>query len=416
MKKVLSIVQNNFTNDRRVLQVCRTIALNGHNVTLVAAKSVRNLPLTEKSEFKVIRIPLFSSLYSKKIYSKIEKDSILVNSQTKRMQFFNKIKNNKFRHILVSFLNWASFNLGVLIIGITIRPKLVYCNDLNTLTVGFIIAKIFNSRIIYDSHEIWLSGGNFYNSTLIRQKMWIFIEKNLIRKVDLVFATTAMRADFIERKYLIKNVEVLRNTPAYVEIQNRFELKNEFAIPKTATTFIYCGSITKQRGVFTILDVFENIPGAYLLYIGMGNDTTELAGQIFKKGLEKRVFLKEAISPNKLIEYISSADVGLQLLPNINFNHYSTISNKLLEYIMAECAVIASDFPEIRNIVENNNIGIVVDPSDREAIASSCRFMIENPQKLEIYKKNAKNIKAQYSWEKEKIKLLKIISSWDKYV
>lgn len=462
MSRVLVIVWNKFTNDKRVLQISRSLVLYGYSVKVIAAKDEKGVKASEKIQVKrshkkehlrrtefgncfqyssylqnalpsddknaaesypenlyisVNRIPLFSSLYSTRssVRHKTSSHSTTegygehlqgeYHSPFGRLK--NSVKNNKIRIIVTAFLNWFCFNTGVLIRGLLYRPHFVYCNDLNTLTAGYITARICRSAIIYDSHEIWLDGASYCNSTFIRKFMWQKLESYLIRRADQIVTTNSMRAEILEKRYEIEGINVIRNSPYYQEVEKNTLLRK--GIPDEAVLFLYCGAITIERGILMILEVIEKIPDAYLVYMGNGVAEPVLVNEIEKKMLTDRVFVKKSVHPLEVINYASSADVGLQLLPNININHYSTISNKLLEYIMAECAVIASDFPEIRKIVVDNNLGIVVDPEDKEAIEHACRELVNDRKKLEYFKNNCRKVKIEYCWEQDEKRLLEIV-------
>ena len=105
---------------------------------------------------------------------------------------------------------------------------------------------------------------------------------------------------------------------------------------------------------------------------------------------------------------MASADIGIQLF-HYNFNHYTVISNKLLECIMAGIAVISNDYPEMKKIVLNEKIGEVVDYKDLEAVKKIIIQLLQDRSKLERYKCNAKKVRMNYSWENEEKKLLRIV-------
>jgi glycosyltransferase involved in cell wall biosynthesis len=54
-------------------------------------------------------------------------------------------------------------------------------------------------------------------------------------------------------------------------------------------------------------------------------------------------------------------------------NHWSTDSNKLFEYVMAGIPVVASDFPEIRRVVREYSVGLLVHPESVADIAGALR-------------------------------------------
>ncbi len=408
MKKISVLIWNDFTHDKRVRNISKSLSENGYDVTVIAAKPYKGLPVSEKGKIRIRRIPQFSSLYSKQ--KSISSESKMKNMIQKN-SIFRFIKNNKIRLYITAFLNWASFNLGLFFVGIFTKPDIIYANDLETLTVGYLISKICKAKLIFDSHELWLYGATFKDSTLIRQKYWEYIQKKLINKLDAVIVTTNYRAKILTEQYSINQINVIKNCSKFEEIENNDLLRDEFNIPKDRTIIFYQGLLAEKRGIFTIVDVLEGLENVSMVFMGMGKDIGNLKYYIHKKGLENKIFVKDAVPPDLLLKYTSSADIGLQLLKNTDLNHYSTISNKLLEYIMAGIAVLGSDFPEIREIIKKYTIGEVVDPDDKEEIQKKLTKMIIDKSLLEKYKRNTLLARQEFKWENEEKRLLQIINN-----
>lgn len=405
MKKVLIVVWNNFTNDKRVMNISSSLSNNNFAVSVIAAKEQRKVLLFEKKEYLVFRIPLFSSLYSK--HSKNVSDSQKMSGSS--FSFKTKIKNNRFRKMITAFLNWAGFNCGVFFRGLILKPDIIYANDLDTLTVCFLLSRILKTKLIFDSHELWLYGNKYENSTDLHKWWWRLIQRKLIFIVDRIIVTTKYRSDVIKKQYNLNKVYVIQNCPTYVNVKSCNFLRLEFNIPANNLIILYQGLLTRKRGIFSIVDVVENMNNVTTVFMGMGNDKLELKKYIDEKHLGESVFVKDAVVPAELLKYTSSADIGLQLLHNTDINHYSTISNKLFEYIMAGIAVIGSDFPEIRKIVTENEIGLLVDPKNTDEIRSAILKMVNDREFLESCKLNSKNNRHKYTWEEEEKKLLRIV-------
>jgi len=404
MKKISVLVWNDFTHDKRVKNISKTFSENGYNVTVIAAKSYKGLPVSEKEKVNIIRIPQFSSLYSKK--KNISSESMMRKKMQKKI-LFKYTKNNKVRIYITAFLNWFSFNLGLLFVGIFTKPDIVYANDLDTLTVGYVISKICRAKLIFDSHEIWFYGSKFLNSSKIRQLMWRILQKNLIKKPDAVIVTTNTRARYLEKQYNLNKVYTIRNCSRYKTINPTTLFRDEFNIHQEIPILVYHGAIAEIRGIFTIVDAVKSIENIAVVFMGLGPDIINLKEYIAQYKLENRIFVKDAVSPEKVLDYIASADVGIQLF-HYTFNHYTVISNKLLECIMAGLAIIANDYPEMKQIVENEDLGSVVDYRNIAEIRVAIEEVIKK-ENLEKYKKNSQNVRKKYSWEVDEAKLLETI-------
>lgn len=80
---------------------------------------------------------------------------------------------------------------------------------------------------------------------------------------------------------------------------------------------------------------------------------------------------------------------------------------KLFEYMAAGCAVIASDFPLWRGIVEEAQCGICVDPTDEKAIAEAITQLTnDREQTIKMGQNGRKAVLEKYNWESESDKLV----------
>lgn len=407
MKKITILVWNDFTIDKRVRNISRSFSENNYNVTVLAAKPFIGLPLFEKGNPRIIRIALFSSLYSKK--RNIATKSIMM-KQMEKFSLVKFIKNNRLRLNITAFLNWFCFNFGVLFVGVFTKPDIVYANDLDTLTVGYLISRICNSKLIFDSHEVWFYGYRYLHSTRFHQLLWRFLQKRLITKNDAVIMTTDIRAAYMKKKYNLKKVHTIRNCSRFEEVKPSTLLRDEFYIPTQNKILIYHGSIHKARGIYNIIEATRNINNVSVVFMGKGSGLIDLRDYIIKNQLNDRMFVKDAVHPDQVLRYISSADIGIQLF-HYNFNHYTVISNKLFECIMAGLAVISNDYPEMKKIILEDNIGEVVDYRDNKKVKELIIKLINNKKLLEFYKANSIKVRKKHSWENEEKKLINIIES-----
>lgn len=406
MKNVLVVVWSSYTNDNRVIKISSSLFKHGYSVKVLASKEHKGLKVHENHGFDVMRIPLFSSLYSYgESHSHRKIGSVTDNRNS---NIIVCIKKNRIRLMVTAFLNWLSFNIGVLYYGLKAKPSIVYANDLDTLTVSLIISKLSKAKLVFDSHELWLSGAKYLSCSSFRKKIWKFIHNHFIHKADEVIVTTESRAVYLQKKLLLEKINVIMNCPQFSPIKNHDHFRDEFPIDKKTPILLYQGSLIRKRGIFTLVDVAESIDNVAVVFMGMGNDKMELQKYIKEKRIDNRIFIKDAVPADKVVEFVSSADVGFQIF-KYTLNHYTVISNKLFECIMAGIAVIGSNFPEIRKIITSNNIGLVVDPDDQEEIKKAIHYIVDDEKRLADFKRNSRRIRENYTWEIEEKKLISII-------
>jgi len=405
-KKILTLVRNGFTNDARVEKTLTSLTEFGCKATLLAEKNHIGQSILQRCRYTVIRIPLLSSIYNKR--GSVSTKPHLAKKKSHH-RFLQAVKKNKIRIWFVVSINSIIYNFSAYFLGIIKQPNIVYSNDLDTLAVGYLISRTINAKLVYDSHEIWLEGNRFNDADKLKKLFWIYLEKFVITKCDFVITTTEMRAKYLEEKYKISNVQIIRNCPNYHDVKYHDLFRQEYTIPEDTKILLYQGLINVKRGVITFVNVVEKIPAVVLIIMGEGKHTNLLKEHIENKNLQHKVFLKDMVPNDQLLNYTSSADIGLQLIKNTCFNHYSAISNKIFEYIMSGIAIIASDFPEIIRIVQENNVGEVVNPDIESDIIDKIETILSEGM-LEIFKGNSRKIRKELSWENEEKTLFKIIN------
>jgi len=95
------------------------------------------------------------------------------------------------------------------------------------------------------------------------------------------------------------------------------------------------------------------------------------------------------------------------------------LPNKLFEYMASGKPVVASNFPEMRRIIEEGRCGLLVDPTDPGDIARAVLYLLEHPQEAEeMGRRGRKLVEERYNWEDMEKALgevyarLRVIGDW----
>jgi glycosyltransferase involved in cell wall biosynthesis len=87
-------------------------------------------------------------------------------------------------------------------------------------------------------------------------------------------------------------------------------------------------------------------------------------------------------------------------------NHIQAQPNKLFEYMSAGIPVIASNFPMWREIIADNDCGLLVDPLNPADIANAIDYLVSNPEEAQRMGANGRRaVHKRYSWTSEEKKL-----------
>ena len=236
-----------------------------------------------------------------------------------------------------------------------VKATIVHCHDNTVLPVGIILKFLTGAKVIYDAHELESDKNGLKK---ILAKMTLFTEKILWKYIDALITVSPS----IDRWYMHnigeKYSEIILNSPILeqnISSRNHSYLREYFSIPQESRIFLYVGALVHGRGINLLLEVFKNRDLKSSL-VFLGNDL--LSAELKKIADETaNIYVHDAVPHKQVVSVAKSADVGLCLIQNVSLSDYYCLPNKLFEYCFAEIPVLASNFPDISQVVERYNLG-----------------------------------------------------------
>ena len=138
-----------------------------------------------------------------------------------------------------------------------------------------------------------------------------------------------------------------------------------------------------------------------------GMDLQKRIENVSSKGTN--IYFHPAVPYSELLNYTSSADIGLCLTEDTCLSHRYSLPNKLFEYAMAGIPMIVSDLPEMRKLVETFDCGEICEILAGKGLLVSIRAILSRD--LELLSENALRLARSYSWEKQELKLIELYQS-----
>lgn len=374
MKKILMLLDNTFSNDRRVYKEALSLVNDGNRVILLAIKK-NDLPDIEiKEGISVYRI------FTKEIFD------------VKKYRIFSKYVD----YILANF-------------------DLIHAHDQTMLHLGVQLKKKKKSLIlIYDSHELFhawpintTAKGIIYIKTIIVRWYLKQREKKNIKNIDgLITVNESIRKNLLNYfKLNVKSIS-LRNIPEFENSNGRSNiLREKFNIPESAFILVYIGSNIYPRtiNIEQVIREFSNQENIFMVFICKFNWGKEAVEDYANKFGTKNLYFHDLVPPYQINKYLSDADVGILSAWNKrDLSYWFGLDNKLFEYMMAEIPILGTKQPEYVNIIERYNIGICINP-DEEKYLDAFKLILSNYNQ---YKNNLIKAKKELNWENEKWKLL----------
>lgn len=304
----------------------------------------------------------------------------------------------KLRKNRCSLLFYLEFNFRLFMELIKVKSDIIWAADFFSLPVCFLVAKWINSRIYYDSREVY-TGIYGISSRPALKKLVYSLEKWLIKRTDQVFVTGKMDMEVIRTLYGIHNIHLLRNLP---RLRSHISPKYfDFAVQSGATILCYQGTLIHGRGISTCLEIIKLLPGCGLVLMGWGEHVNEYKSMADSMKISGRVWFPGKIPQNRLIRYTAGTHIGLALIDDVSLNNRLALPNKLFEYIMAGIPAVVSDLPQMAEIVQKYQVGAVIPNNDPETAANVIRSWQEDPQLYQRLKINCLRASKTLNWEEE---------------
>ena len=116
--------------------------------------------------------------------------------------------------------------------------------------------------------------------------------------------------------------------------------------------------------------------------------------------LEEKVLFVQRQTPELLKSYTYYAELGLTMDKDTNLNYRYSLPNKIFDYIQAGIPVLASDLPEVKKIVLDNNVGMICESHDTMKIAHCINTMLQEDYKSKL-KEDIENARRSLNWESQ---------------
>lgn len=359
MVKVCHITSAHKRYDVRIFEKeCRSLAKNGYDVTLI---------VNDSNEDEVIdNVKIVSTKFAP------------ISRKERMLKSGNKILEK----------------------AVEVDADVYHFHDPELLPIGNRLKKI-GKKVIFDSHEdvpMQIMDKYWIPKYMRRfaSKSYRIYEDRSVRKYDAVISVTP---HLVERFKLINsNCAMVTNYPIINIVEETS--KN----PKKAICF--AGGISEQWSHHNIINAIEDIPE--LEYILAGEGEKEYMDSLKSlPGWRKVNYLgKIPHSDVRYIYYESIAGVAL------NFSNQAkeqgTLGNtKLFEFMESGLPVICSDYKLWKEIINEYECGICVNPNDVAEIKNAVDFVINNVDKSVKMGQNARKAAVEkYNWSTQEGTLL----------
>ena len=299
--------------------------------------------------------------------------------------------------------------------AVKVNADVYHCHEPESHIVGVALKILRRKKLVLDVHEYYKDlvrngGGRFYGYFYLIS--CCVIEPLFCRMDDYIICAD----EEVKRLYgkYNKSIISLFNYPLlkYWKLE---EYKRPEATVSTNHTLVYAGDISEVRGVWSMLlilhELVQMFPDVKLVLIGSIASSelkTRIDNFIESKKLKDRVSFFGQISYRDLSLVLQTASIGLLMYePFAKF--FKNIPTKQYEYAASGNAIVGSDLPPIRNFVETNKCGTLVQPGNIKEAVDAISHLYNFPDELILMSNNGRRIvHEKLNWGIEEHKLLNI--------
>jgi glycosyltransferase involved in cell wall biosynthesis len=275
------------------------------------------------------------------------------------------------------------------------------------LLANYLVSKISNKKLVYDSHELFTEVPELIKKPKVKN-IWLKIEKIILPKLKNNYTVCQSIADYYYNKYQTK-FKVVRNIPLLNHEDKLVVKPYKFSFNTTNKKIIlYQGAINIGRGLELMIDTMPFLENYIFVIIGDGDIISKLKQLVTKQALDNKVKFLGKISPDELKNITPLANLGISIEEDLGLNYRYALPNKIFDYIHAMVPVLVSDLPEMKLIVEKHQIGEVVTNRNPKELALQIEKIIKKDQTK--IKQKLKQAVTQLRWGNEEKILKKIFT------
>lgn len=361
-RRILMAVTDDLVTDQRVHRSCTALTEAGYEVVLIGRRLPHSLPV--ERGYRTIRMRLL------------------------------------FRR---SAAFYAEFNIRLLLRMLFLRADIIYANDTDTLLGCYLVARIRRKPLFLDAHELFCEVPELVGRERVR-RFWQHIEDHIIPRLSGACTVCRPIADIYRERHGV-DFAVVRNVPMGGRLDSQ---------PRDGSrVLLYQGAVNVGRGVDWMIEAMGLLPEYSLVVAGDGDELEAMKTLADSKPWRDRISFVGRLAPDDLRPLTRQAHIGLVLLADLGKNYYYSLPNRIADFVHVGVPVLATDFPEIRNVVDHYGVGTLVSGHSPEAIALKVRettahwSQVDEARRHEIFATAA----TELNWEHEKHRLLEAVAS-----
>ncbi|MEK7546294.1 MAG: glycosyltransferase [Patescibacteria group bacterium] len=344
----------------QIMEMCRALALEGHEVRLVVPKRRNAIGATPwehygmAPSFEIVEAPMFDF-----------------------------IRFDRWLGRFALWLNALWFSRAAARAVRTFRPDAVYARD------PWFIGLAPRARYVYEAHDFPV------RVTSIHRRLWGHASR-------IVTVTEGLRKAFAaagvpEDKIVVAHDGVDAET--FASAETKAEARSKLGLPTGGFIAVYVGHLYPYKGADDLLEACAHLrPDSRVVFVGgRPDDLARLKARAESLGAKRAYFVGQVL--HALVPlYLRAADAAV-LPTRASDRHAAEFLSplKLFEYLAAGKAIVATDTPSVREVLDER-AAVFVPPSDPKALAAALNDLADLPVRTEALSRGSAQLAAAHSW------------------
>ena len=174
------------------------------------------------------------------------------------------------------------------------------------------------------------------------------------------------------------------------------ECRDKIGLSANEEVMLFVGNLESRKGLDILIKamhkIVKNTQDTKLVLIGIGSMKNGLKSLAEKLGIIEHIKFAGFVDESEKVSYYKSADIFV--LPSL----YEVFGIVNLEAMACGVPIVASNVGGIPDVVKDGENGLLVPPSNSEALADAIIYLLENEDVREKMGNNGREKIKDYSW------------------
>jgi glycosyltransferase involved in cell wall biosynthesis len=288
------------------------------------------------------------------------------------------------------------------------RIGLLHTHDFRSHLVGIVAAKLFRRPIVATVHG-WISNNG-------KSKIKTALDKWIVCRSDHVIAVSKATLKLLGKGIDDDHVTVIPNAlrpEQFIPMRPFGKFRESLSIEPDEIVIANIGRLNPEKGQELFIEAAKEIAArnrkVRFLLIGIGRDQEKLEALVKNYGLERYVIF--AGFRNDMASIYNDIDLVVQS------SWTEGMPNVVLESLLMEVPVIATDVGGTSEVMSNGNTGVLIAPGDLKGLIKLISEFIENRiAMVEMAKRGREDVMRRFN-HAERVKKLEsvyesVFASW----